>query len=186
MNHYSSNSAAADVSLQPLSLPQPSSASTNLEASLTSLLTFVCSKTEWEYGESWIPHPTHSILELSAAWCVDPDLDMGQVMSWMQFQVCSKAFTLRLGEGMPGRVWQSQESEWIDDVSAQSETYFLRHQIAKALNVKAAFGVPILINSQVLAVIVFFMSKARPLDRSLIELTQSAIAQGFQGTLLSV
>jgi hypothetical protein len=182
MNHSSSNSAAADVSLQPLSLPQSSSASTNLEASLTSLLTFVCSNTEWEYGESWIPHATHAILELSTAWCVDPNLDMGQVISWTQFQGCSKAFTLRLGEGMPGRVWQSQEPEWIDDVSAQSETYFLRNQIAKALNVKAAFGVPILVNSRVLAVIVFFMSQARSLDLNLMELTQLAILQGFQGT----
>jgi hypothetical protein len=69
----------------------------------------------------------------------------------------------------------------MDDVSAQSETYFLRNQIAKALNVKAAFGVPILVNFQVLAVIVFFMSQARSLDLNWIELTQSAILQGFQG-----
>jgi hypothetical protein len=179
MNHFSSNSPAADVSEQ-----VPTSA--NLEASLTSLLTTVCGKTEWEYGETWLPQAAHSILELSPAWCVDSDLDIGQVMSWTQFQVCSKALTLRLGEGMPGRVWQSQQSEWIDDVSAQAETYFLRHQIAKALNVKAAFGVPILVNSQVLAVIVFFMSQARSLDLNLIELTQSAISQGFQGTSLSV
>jgi hypothetical protein len=179
MNHFSSNSQAAEVSEQLLSLNQPASTSTSLEASLTSLLTTVCGKTEWEYAETWLPQAAHSILELSPAWCVDSNLDIGQVMSWTQFQVCSKAFTLRLGEGMPGRVWQSQESEWIDDVSAQAETYFLRHQIAKALDVKAAFGVPILVNSQVLAVIVFFMSQARSIDLKLIELTQSIISQSF-------
>jgi hypothetical protein len=84
---------------------------------------------------------------------------------------------------MPGRVWQSQQPEWLNDVSAQSETYFLRNQIAKALDVKACFGIPIIVNSQVLAVVVFFMSKARSPDAEVIEQTQTVI-QSFQSNFL--
>lgn len=154
-------------------------ASTNLLTALTSFLTSICAKTEWEYGESWIPDVTQSVLELSPAWCINPALEMRRAIPWMQFQVCSKAFVLRPSEGLPGRVWQSHQPEWIEDVSAQSETYFLRNQIAKALKIKAGFGLPVIVSSQVLAVVVFFLSKARSPDLKLMEQTQTAI-ENFQ------
>jgi hypothetical protein len=143
---------------------------------LTRLLLTVCTNTEWEYGESWMLDTNHNLLELSPAWYVNTNLDRERANSWMQFQVCSKAFVLQPGEGLPGRVLQSQQFEWIDDVSVESESYFLRNQIAKALSVKAGCGIPIVVNSRVLAVVVFFMSKARSQDLQLIEHTQSAVA----------
>lgn len=156
-------------------LTQPLYSTTDLVTLLTPLLISVCNRTEWEYGESWILDATCPILELSPAWCVSTDLAMNQAIPWMQFQVCSKSFVLRPGEGLPGRVWRSQQPEWLEDVSAQSETYFLRNQIAKALSVKAGFGIPILVSSQVLAVVVFFISKERSPDVSLMEQTRAIV-----------
>ncbi|MBW4517905.1 MAG: GAF domain-containing protein [Timaviella obliquedivisa GSE-PSE-MK23-08B] len=144
----------------------------------------MCDRTEWEYGESWITDAACPVLELSPAWCVSTDLDMRHAIPWMQFQVCSKSFVLRPGEGLPGRVWRSQQPEWLENVSAQSEAYFLRHQIAKALSVKAGFGMPVMVNSQVLAVVVFFMSKERSLDATLIEQTK-AVVENFQHEYLT-
>ena len=160
-------------------LTHPLYSTTTLVTALTPLLISVCAGTEWEYGESWIPDAMCPVLELSPAWCITPDLDMNRTISWMQFQVCSKSFVLRSGEGLPGRVWRSLQPEWLEDVSAQSETYFRRNQIARALGVKAGFGVPILAEAQVLAVVVFFMSKGRSPDLDLIAQTQ-AIVRNFQ------
>ena len=151
----------------------------NLVTTLTSLLTAVCTRTEWEYGESWIPDATHSALELSPAWCVNTNLDMRRAIPWMQFQVCSQAVVLKLAEGMPGRIWQSHQPEWIEDVSVQAEVYCSRYQIAKALGVKAGFGIPILVSAQVLAVAVFFMSKTRSPDLRIMAQTQG-IVRNFQ------
>jgi hypothetical protein len=173
------NTSIRLLSSQPLPLPE------DLEKSLISLLTFVCSETEWEYGETWFPSETYQILELSSAWYIDANLEMGRASSWAQFQACSRAFMLRPGEGMPGRVWQSHQSEWLDDVSVQSEAYFLRNQIATALGVKAGFGIPIIENFKVLAVVVFFMSKAKSPDLDLIVKTQTAV-QNFQYDFLLV
>jgi hypothetical protein len=174
MNHFSSQS---EPELDMLTHPLYST--TTLVTALTFLLISVCAGTEWEYGESWIPDATCPTLELSPAWCMTADLDVNRAISWMQFQVCSKSFVLHPGEGLPGRVWQSQKPEWLEDVSAQSETYFLRNQIARALSVKAGFGMPIMVGSQVLAVVVFFMSKVRSPDSDLIEQTK-AIVRNFQ------
>ncbi|PSB53718.1 hypothetical protein [Chamaesiphon polymorphus] len=135
--------------------------SDRLVSALTILLTSVCTNTEWEYGESWLPNPTGTLLELSPAWCINTNLDLRKAISWMQFQICSQSFVLSPGEGLPGRVWQSQKFEWLEDASAASDTYFLRNQIAKALSVRTGFGVPIIVNAQVLAVAVFFRSRTR-------------------------
>lgn len=179
MNHDPSCQLEPEILARSRPLIQPLYSTANSIAALTSLLTLVCAKTTWEYGESWIPNPTYPILELSPAWCINRALSTHRVILWMQFQVFSKAFVLRSGEGMPGRIWQSQHPEWIEDVSAQSETYFLRNQIAKALSVKAGFGVPIIASERVLAVVVFFMSKARSPDAPLMKQTQ-AIVRNFQ------
>lgn len=169
MDHLSSSQS------KPNMLTQPLYSATDLVTLLTSLLISVCDRTEWEYGESWIPDATCPILELSPAWCITSNLDVNQALPWTQFQVCSKSLVLRPGEGLPGRVWRSQQSEWLEDVSAQSEAYFLRNQIARALSVKAGFGIPIIISSQVIAVVVFFMSKERSPDADLMEQTEAIV-----------
>jgi hypothetical protein len=145
-------------------------------AMLNTLLLSVCAETEWEYGESWVPD-ANGILELSSAWCINPALSMDRAVPWMQFQVCSKAFVMRPGEGLPGRVWQSQTAEWLEDVSAQSETYFLRNQIAKGLEVRTGFGIPLGTKAQPIAVVVFFLSKLRSVDTHLMQQTQTIISK---------
>lgn len=149
----------------------------HLDVALMTLLSAVCARTGWEYGEVWIPDDMHQILELSPVWCLNTNLEIHQAIAWMQFQICSKAFVLRLAEGLPGRVWDSQQPEWMTDASAHSETYFLRNQIARAFSVRAGFGVPLISNARVWAVVVFFMSEARSEDKQLAAQTTAAIAE---------
>ncbi len=156
---------------------EPSSTSASIYTMLTALLNFVCATTDWEYGESWIPDQAFNTLELSPAWCSSNQIEIHRAIAWSQFQLCSQAFVLHQNEGLPGRVWASQQSEWIADASTLSETYFLRHQIAQAFSVKAGFGVPILVDSRVLAVVVFFRSAAQPENPILIQQTQEAMTQ---------
>lgn len=150
-------------------------ASSDLHTLLVALLSSVCANASWEYGESWIPIETTNVLELGTAWCLNTNLDIHQTLAWTQFQICSKSFVLHLGEGLPGRVWQTQQPEWNVDVSTESETYFLRNQIARAFNVRAGLGIPLLVDTKVLAVAVFFKSVAQAKDDRLIQQTQDAI-----------
>jgi hypothetical protein len=94
------------------------------------------------------------------------------LLSLEQFRLCSEGFVLSPGEGLPGRVWLSEQPEWIADATAQSESYWLRNQLARAFDIGAGFGVPIIANDwakptlcqkaglrqreQVQAVLVFF------------------------------
>jgi len=122
------------------------SEASDFHTALTVALREICEGTDWDYGEAWIPYKDSKILELSPAWCLSTSKNSGSVLALKQFRYCSEAFILSPGVGLPGRVYSSQQSEWLSDASAQSETYFLRNQIAKAFGIKAGFGVPILIN----------------------------------------
>ena len=133
----------------------------------------VCELTGWDYGEAWIPCKNSRVLELSPVWYTTPQkvlMDNGTALAIEQFRLCSEAFVLPPATGLPGRVWSSKQPEWIVDVSAYSETYFLRNQIAKACGIKAGFGVPVIVNHQVLAVLIFFMTQVRQEEQRLIEL----------------
>jgi hypothetical protein len=111
-------------------------------------------------------------------------VDSDRQLAWEQFRACSEEFVLHPGEGLPGRVWSSQQPEWIVDVSIQSESYFLRNQIAKAFGAKSAFGVPV-VEGQVGVVLAFFMSKVWDNNSQLMASTQ-AITTQLNPLLLSV
>jgi len=91
-----------------------------------------------------------------------------------QFRLCCEGFVFPSGSGLPGRVWLIQGSEWIEDVTAESENGFLRNQIAKAFGVRTAFGVPVLIDQQIFSVLVFFRLEALAEDKQTLEIALSA------------
>ncbi|WP_196516443.1 hypothetical protein [Nostoc sp. WHI] len=62
----------------------------------------------------------------------------------------------------------------IADVSAQSESYFLRNQIAKAFGAKAGFGIPI-VERNIVAILVFFMSEIWEQDMEIIAATEAIV-----------
>ncbi|BAZ16740.1 multi-sensor hybrid histidine kinase [Calothrix sp. NIES-4071] len=157
-------------------------ADAKIEQLLNDILRTVCERIGWDYGEAWIPNQDGTILELSTAWYVSKARSIEQVSNLQQFWFCSEAFILSPGVGLPGRVWSSQQPEWILDASAHSETYFLRHYIAKAFGIKTGLGVPILVNGQVISVLVFFQLEMCE-QRQIIELVMAAVQVALKNCL---
>jgi signal transduction protein with GAF and PtsI domain len=149
----------------------------DLKAGLTIALGQICEATGWHCGEVWLPTTSENVLELSTARWINSGINYNCDFALWQFQECSKNFIILPGEGLPGRVWSSQQPEWISNVSAESEGYFLRNQIAKLFGIKAALGLPIILKNQVIAVFVLFMLEPIAMDKSLLEDIQSAIIQ---------
>lgn len=150
---------------------------------LHTILQQACEAANWDYGEAWLIQNDTDLLQLSPAWCVHPGLPAERQRAWEQFRACSEEFVLRLGEGLPGRVGQTQQPEWVDDVSVQSESYFLRNQIAIAFGAKAGFGIPL--NAQPSIILVFFRSAAQAQDPQRTAATAAAIAQAVKNLPLS-
>ncbi|WP_445637907.1 histidine kinase [Nostoc sp. DSM 114161] len=139
------------------------------------VLRLICQTISWDFGEAWIPNENNIVLEHSLGWYAEED-------SLEEFCRQSKTVTFGFGAGLPGRVWQNQEPEWIEDVSQVTEPIFLRSLQAAKVGLKAGFGVPILAGNQVLAVLVFFKRSAVLVDRRLLLLV-SAVATQLGGLI---
>ncbi len=131
----------------------------NFQLAMAQTLVEVCETSGWDYGEIWVPSGDAAVLKLSPFWCITSSRDSTNAKSLEQFRLCSEGFVISIGEGLPGRVWQSQKFELISVATDQSESYFLRNQIAKAFDICAGFGVPMMMNDQVSAVLALFMLK---------------------------
>ncbi|MEA5603731.1 PAS domain S-box protein [Nostoc sp. UHCC 0252] len=142
----------------------------NVNSSLALVLRLICHTIGWDFGEAWIPNEDGTVLEQSLGW-------YGKESNLEEFCRQSQTVKFPLGVGLPGRVWQNQEPEWIEDVSEVIEPIFLRSQQAAKAGLKAGFGVPILAGNQVLAVLVFFKRSSVAIDRRLLLLVNAVAAQ---------
>jgi GAF domain-containing protein len=125
-----------------------------LEAELRNILEQICQSAGWKYGEIWIPDGDH--LQCHPAYYkADEEL--------AEFRRGSEDFTFTPGSGLAGRVWLLRESEWIENVSIEPAIYYRSH-LAKNVGLKAAIGVPILAEQEVVAVMILYSDKAEPPD----------------------
>ncbi|HLO50330.1 MAG TPA: PAS domain S-box protein [Kamptonema sp.] len=153
-----------------LAATQAISQSQDFQSALADVLSLLCRTIGWNFGEAWIPNADGTILEYSEIWYAsDENLD--------EFGCQSQKVTFGAGVGLPGRIWWSGQSEWIEDVCDVKEPVFLRMQIAKKMGLRTSFGVPICSGSKVLAVLVFFKRIKTALEPRLVDLVNAAATQ---------
>lgn len=145
-----------------------------LDANLAAALDRVCQTIDWDYGEAWIPNREGTLLEISPVWYGHHSRSEDRLAALEQFKICSENFILSFDEGLPGRIWRARKPEWINDVSIQSESYFLRNQIAKAFDIKAGFGFPVFGEREIVGILVFFTDRACEENHYLVQLAVSA------------
>ena len=135
----------------------------DLNAALTSIIQTVCQHQGWLYGESWRFDPEAEVLKKQVV-CHNPPTAQNDhpAAAPIECDPHSEPFTFAPGMGIPGRVWLSQQSEWHTDISKVSEAIFLRCQAATEYGIKAVLGIPLVVDQQVLAVLVFFSDRAMP------------------------
>jgi adenylate cyclase len=149
---------------------QAISKSENFESAIDLILRLICETIEWNLGEAWIPSSDGQVLKCALGRYASD-------LSFSEFRQTSCQLSFAPGVGMPGRIWLGQQSEWIDDVSTAPEKVFLRSQIAANVGLKAAFGVPILADSQVLAVLIFYRDQNLECQPRLLELVSAVATQ---------
>jgi hypothetical protein len=145
-----------------------------LDYTLATALNRVCQAIDWDYGEVWIPNSEGTLLQISSVWYGHQSRSYDRLDALEKFKICSEKFILSIDEGLPGRIWRSRKVEWINDISIQSENYFLRNQIAKAFNIKAGFGFPVFCDQEIMGILVFFTNCAFEENHCLVQLAVSA------------
>src|SRR3954452_5274660 len=115
---------------------------------------------DWRLGAVWEAAPDRpEALRCVEIWhAADVDAE--------EFERTSRETALAPGEGLPGRVWRSDQAAWIADVTADPN--FPRAQAARRAGLHAAFCFPIRSAAGTLGVIEFFTGEPRELDSELL------------------
>ena len=140
----------------------------DLASALEVVLREVCVKTGWVLGHAWVPNPDAGVLDLVAAWyCGDGELK--------PFRAVSDASQFKPAVGLPGRVWESKQPAWVEDVT--NDPNFPRSAAARTAGLKTGVGIPILSRGKVIAVLEFFMRESRIQNEQLVKVIAAVAAQ---------
>ncbi|BAY39906.1 two-component hybrid sensor and regulator [Nostoc sp. NIES-2111] len=142
----------------------------DVKNALMLVLRVICQTIGWDFGEAWTPKRESQVLEHSLV-CYSEESDLEE------FSYQSQNLSIAPGEGLPGRVWQTQEPEWIEDVSQVKQPQFLRSPQAAKVGLRAGFAIPIIARKEVLAVLVFFKRSSTPVDKRLLMLLGAVATQ---------
>src|SRR5258706_9482764 len=109
----------------------------------------VCELSGWPVGHAYVPSEDSSLeLVPTAIWHVDDE-------KYERLRQVTMNSRFRNGVGLPGKIWQTQDVRWVDDIS-QPEANFPRFRELRDLGVRSAFGVPVKSGDKVIAVLEFF------------------------------
>ena len=130
------------------------------------ILTTICEKIGWPIGHLYeISKEIPNLLNPTSIWYSrDPE-------SFKEFHEVTEKTTFEIGIGLPGRILKSKQPEWIKNI--QEDSNFPRANLCKNINLKGAFGFPVLLKGEVIAVLEFFSESELEQDSDLLELAQS-------------
>ena len=123
----------------------------------------VCGHTGWPIGHAYLPDPLEpEVLLPTDIWHLrDPE-------RYATFVTITERTPLQRGIGLPGRVLAQRKALWIEDVT--EERNFPRASQAQDIGVRAGFGLPIMVEAEVVGVLEFFMPETRDRDDRLLEM----------------
>ncbi|MCH6551110.1 MAG: response regulator, partial [Planctomycetes bacterium] len=142
----------------------------SFDEALQQVVDLVCDMTAWPVGHVYQPSATRKdVLDSTGIWHLD-DAD-----AYAVFREVTERASFRIGEGLPGRILESGEPAWIANV--QIDPNFPRNKLARDLGVKGAFGFPVKIRGEIVAVLEFFSDREVSPDEGLLQIMGNVGAQ---------
>jgi PAS domain S-box-containing protein len=137
----------------------------DLTAAAPAIVRSLCDNLDWQTGALWLFDPSAGHLRCVTLW-TQPGL------SATAFEKATREMTFRPDIGLPGRVFESGQATWIEDVVRDDN--FPRAAAARDAGLHGAFGFPITLGAEVLGVIECFHRTIVPPDVDLLR-TMSAV-----------
>ena len=137
------------------------SESESLEEAAPSLLQAICESLGCDLGQLWRLDRESETLRWLSAWRVSS-------LEADEFEEASRNRSFGRGVGLPGRIWASRKSEWIEDL--RKEENFPRAEFATRSGLVSAFGFPVMLGQAVMGVMEFFSRDKLAHDPSLLEI----------------
>jgi len=123
----------------------------------------VCQMTDWPVGHVYEPSPVNpdELVPTNIWHLTNPG-------KYSFFREVTERTKFSKGVGLPGRILKSGEPAWIKNVEVDPN--FPRTKLAENLGVKGAFGFPVKVGGDVVAVLEFFADTEMAPDQSLLSI----------------
>ncbi|MHC5913032.1 MAG: adenylate/guanylate cyclase domain-containing protein [Nostoc sp.] len=154
------------------------SESQSIKQVIPQILQSICQNLGWDLAELWTPSQyigtsvpgdsLNAVLRCVEIWS-------SRLISVREFKAITWQTTYTPGAGLPGRIWIRRLPLWIKDITEDGDKR--RSQAATEAGLHAAFGFPILDDSQILGVMVFFSQEVQPKDKDLLQMMGSIGSQ---------
>ncbi len=154
------------------------SESQSVKQGIPQILQSICQNLGWDLGELWTPSQyigtsvqrdsLNAVLRCVEIWS-------SRLISVREFKAITWQTTYTPGVGLPGRIWIRRLPLWIKDITEDGDNR--RSQPAAEAGLHAAFGFPILDDSEILGVMVFFSRDVQPKDKDLLQMMGSIGSQ---------
>ncbi|HEV8335788.1 MAG TPA: response regulator [Candidatus Polarisedimenticolia bacterium] len=145
--------------------------STSLAEATPRILKSVCEVLECEYAALWEVDRQAKVLRCVEIW-------HPARIGFPQFEELSRRTTFAPGVGLPGRVWASGKPAWIQDVVEDAN--FPRAPAARREGLHGAYGLPIVLQGEVLGVMEFFSREIREPSSDLVAMLTTVGSQIVQ------
>src|SRR5215813_5705084 len=136
------------------------SESDTLEMAAPHLLQAICESIGCELGQLWRVDHEGEALRWVAAWRANS-------LNADEFEEASRNRTFTKGVGLPGRIWESQTSDWIEKLGKDN---LQRADFLSSVGLVSGFGFPIMLHHVVMGVVEFFSRANQSRDASLLEI----------------
>ncbi len=142
-----------------------------LEEASSPILQTIASIGDWDLSALWIYDEAIGRLRCRAYWHAGAP-------QFEKFGQLSSAFQFRMGEGLPGRVWESNEPAWIHDVTVDKN--FPRAPAAREAGLHGGFAFPLFAGRAINGVVELFSEHVADPDPDLLQLVTALGSQiGF-------
>jgi serine phosphatase RsbU (regulator of sigma subunit) len=131
----------------------------SLEAAAPRMLPAFAEELGWQLANLWLVDTNSNVLYCATHW-------MSPLVTAERFRALTATSTFSRGAGLPGRVWASGTTAWVDDVV--NDGNFPRCATARADGVHGGCAFPILVDGEVVAVIELFTTEVREPDDDLV------------------
>jgi two-component system cell cycle sensor histidine kinase/response regulator CckA len=130
----------------------------------SSILEAIASSGEWVYAAIWLHDENANVLRCRSFW-------HRPGRSLEKFAAASQSIAFAKGEGLPGRVWESQKPTWVYDVT--NDMNFPRATIAKEVDLHGGFAFPLTVEGAINGIIELFSHHPVQPDQDLLQMAEA-------------
>jgi hypothetical protein len=126
----------------------------------------ICTFTRCPLGHVFQRGPGEPALRSANVWFLSDGA------RFARFREATETLTIARGVGLPGRVWDSGKPAWLIDVAENDS--FPRAGVLSEVGLKGAFGFPVNVDGELVAVLECFTEEGRVPDQELVAIMERA------------